>query len=327
MSVSIAIKVSKRKKVSMNISRNGIITSLYLKGFIILLTDYTLLKQFQHFCHRNKVTDFEKGLEFFAIFGGLDEQINLTQPLFEVVKTKLLDKYGLVHKAICNLYESNAQNQAILSAIALSDGREHAVFKRARVSVHDGEKIVDDLLEAGIIYNLRPKHSKHRTKEENEQLSNKLYFKSPVVRFWFAFVSPFFKGIKEKKYEESKERFEKYFDNFVHLTFLELSKEMLKKSFEDDFLSDVNEYWEKDLNIDIMAKTKSRKVLVCSCKYSNAKVKKSELKNLQEQCEKAKIKPDIFVLFSKRGFSNELKNQKGENLKLFSVKNLKSLTK
>ena len=286
-----------------------------------------MLKQFQHFCHRNKVTDFERGLEFFAIFGGLDEQINLTQPPFEVVKTKLLDKYGLIHKAMSNLYKSNAQNQAILSAIALSDGREHAVFKRARVSVYDGERVVDDLLESGIIYNLRPKHAKHKTKEQNEQLSNKLYFKSPVVRFWFAFVSPFFKGIKEGNYEESKERFDKYFNNFVHLTFLELSKELLKHNFADDFLSDLNEYWERDLNIDILAKTKSGKTLVASCKYSNSKVKKSELTALKEKCEKAKIQADIFVLISKRGFSNELKNQKGESLKLLSVKNLKSLTK
>lgn len=301
--------------------------TIITKGFIILQTDFTLLKQFQHFCHRNKVTDFEKGLEFFAIFGGLDEQINLSQPLFEVVKTRLLDKYGLIHKAMCNLYTSNAQNQAILSAIALSDGREHAVFKRARVSVHDGEKIVDDLLEAGIIYNLRPKHSKHRTKEENENLSNKLYFKNPVVRFWFGFVSPFFKGIKEGNYDESKDRFEKHFDNFVQQIFLELSKEVLKHHFTDDFLSDVNEYWEKDVNIDIMAKTKSDKVVVCSCKYSNSKVKKSELTSLKEKCEKAKINADIFVLFSKRGFSNELKQAKGESLRLFSAKSLKSLTK
>jgi len=226
-----------------------------------------------------------------------------------------------------NLYESNAQNQAILSAIALSDGREHAVFKRARVSVYDGEKVVDDLLEAGIIYNLRPKHSKHNTKEENENLSNKLYFKNPVVRFWFAFVSPYFKGIKEGNFDESKDRFDKHFDNFVQLIYLELSKELLKQNFKDDFLSDVNEYWEKDLNIDIMAKTKSNKVVVCSVKYSNAKVKKSELTALKEKCEKIKANAEIFVLFSKNGFSNELKQQKGETLKLFSVKSLKSLTK
>jgi len=228
---------------------------------------------------------------------------------------------------MCNLYESNAQNQAILSAIALSDGREHAVFKRARVSVFDGEKVIDDLLEDGIIYNLRPKHSKHNTKEENENLSNKLYFKNPVVRFWFAFVSPFFKGIKEGNYDEAKERFENNFDNFVNLIYLELSKEMLKQSFSDDFLSDVNEYWEKDLNIDIMAKTKSGKTIACSVKYSNAKVKTSELKSLKERCEKIQANVDIYALFSKNGFSNELKNQKGESLKLFSVKNLKSLTK
>jgi len=37
------------------------------------------------------------------------------------------------------------------------------------------------------------------------------------------------------------------------------------------------------------------------------------------------MKADIFVIFSKRGFSNELKSLKGENLKLFTVKNFKKL--
>ncbi len=297
------------------------------KGSPILLNHLSILKQFQHFCHRNKVTDFEKGLEFFAVFGGLDEQINLTQPLFEVVKTKLLERYGLVHKAVCNLYKSEATTQNILSAIALGDGREHAVFKRARVSTGDGEKIVDELVADGIITSQKAKPMGHLNIEQGT-LSDKLYFQSPFVRFWFGFVSPFFKGIKEGNYDEVKERFDNRFSEFLNLIFIQLSQELLKQKFDgDDWLNDVRSYWDKDIELDIMAKTKSGKLIVGSCRYSNSKVKKSELTSLQEKCKISGINADIFVLFSKKGFSNELKLLKSENLKLFSVKNFKSLTK
>ena len=36
-----------------------------------------------------------------------------------------------------------------------------------------------------------------------------LYFASPFVRFWFAFVSPYFKGIKQGDYKEVESSFAK----------------------------------------------------------------------------------------------------------------------
>ena len=75
----------------------------------------------------------------------------------------------------------------------------------------------------------------------------------------------------------------------------------------------------------IFAKTKSQKIIVGACKYTNAKVKKSELTKLQEKAKEAGIKADIFVIISKAGFSNELKSLKGENLKLLTLKHFKVL--
>ena len=77
--------------------------------------------------------------------------------------------------------------------------------------------------------------------------------------------------------------------------------------------------------MDIYAKTASGKNILGTCKYSNAKVKKSEIVKLQELSAKAKIKADIFVLVAKSGFSTEVRALKGEDLKLFSLKNFKNL--
>ncbi len=46
---------------------------------------------------------------------------------------------------------------------------------------------------------------------------------------------------------------------------------------------------------------------------------------MTQDCETAGIKPDVLMLFSKSGYSSELKSMKNENLKLFTVKHLKQL--
>ena len=44
------------------------------------------------------------------------------------------------------------------------------------------------------------------------------------------------------------------------------------------------------------------------------------LTHLKEECEKTKIDVDMFILFSKRGYSSELKSLRGDTLKLFTIK-------
>lgn len=111
----------------------------------------------------------------------------------------------------------------------------------------------------------------------------------------------------------------------VTISTIDLSQELLKTTFKDDPIVEIGGYWDAKVDIDIMARTQSGKVIVATCKYSNAKIKKSELSKLQEKCSIAGIKADIFVLISKRGFSNELKALKSDELKLLSVKNFKNL--
>ena len=84
-------------------------------------------------------------------------------------------------------------------------------------------------------------------------------------------------------------------------------------------------YSDEKIDLEIYATTKDKKIIVGSTRYTNAKVKKSELTRLKELCEKAEIKPNLFVIVAKNGFSNELKALKGENLKLLTLKNFKQL--
>lgn len=215
---------------------------------------------------------------------------------------------------------------SILTGIAMGDGQVHTAYKRANTSKEVGDKAVEDLCESGIIKLQKSKKIfTSWAEEDGQKISNKLFFTSPFLRFWFAFVSPLFKGVRDGDFKEVKERFQNRESEFVQLTFTQLSHEFIKINSKEDPIKEISTYWDNELEIDIYATTVSGKVIVGACKYTNTKVKKNVLTSLEEDCKKAKIKADIFVLFSKNGFSSELKSKKGESLRLYTPKSFKGL--
>jgi hypothetical protein len=197
-----------------------------------------------------------------------------------------------------------------LSAIATGDGRIHSSYRRSRLSSYDCDNTMDFLLDNEIIY----------------RVHDNLYFTSPFVRFWFAFVSPYFKGIKQKDYKEVENAFAKISNNFISLVFHQLSMEVLKKHFyTDDYLRKIYPYYDNNIQIDIFAKTKTNKTIIGVCKYSNSKMKKTELNTLKEKSSSLGIKADMYVFFSKKGFSSEFKTLKSEKIKLFKLNEFSTL--
>jgi len=257
----------------------------------------------------------QDAIEKFSIFGGVEwGEIDTSKPAFELIQKLILEDYRYIRNDITELTGGMPLYHSILTGIALGDGKTHTAYKRANISKDVGDKAVDELCEIGIIKLKKSKKS-----------SDKLYFTSPFLRFWFAFVSPLFKGIKEGNFKEVQERFINRQSEFINLTFTQLSHEFLKLSLKDKGLLECSNYWDDENELEIYAKTKDKKIIVGSTKYINSKVKKNELTKLQQIAQKLDIKADIFVIFSKKGFSNELKSLKNENLKLYTLKNLKSM--
>ncbi len=158
---------------------------------------------------------------------------------------------------------------------------------------------------------------------DENSVSDKLHFNSAFMKFWFGFVSPIFKGIQEGDYEEFEKRLENRKQEYIEQLFTLVSQDLIREKFTDDKIVEMGSYWDKDVELDIYAKTKSGKIIVGTCKYTNSKIKKNELNRLKEKALHVGINADIYVLVSKSGFSNELKSLKGENLKLFTLRNFK----
>lgn len=267
----------------------------------------------------------ETALNYFAVFGGLDVKIDITKPLRTLIIRHILEKYYEIQDVISKTTKNQAPFHKVLTGIALGDRRVNSAFKRAVVEYDEGIKTLFELEELNIIQTETSLDFVTNRFEDNEA-ADKLLFTAPFLRFWFAFVSPLYRGIAREEFDECIERFNNYQNEFMDLVFEQLCHEYVKTVFSDEGIEDIGRYWDEEGNeINLLAQTESGKIIIGSCKYTNSKMKKTELTRLKELCESLEIVPDEVFLFSKNGFTNELKKEKGNGLRLFTVKSLKSI--
>ncbi len=267
----------------------------------------------------------ETAVEYFAIFGGLNVDIDTSLPIDKLIEIHILKRYKYLRNFISDMTKGDPEYNKILTALALSDRRTNSTFKKVGISFDNGIDIIDDLCGLKVI---KLEKSLQKLAKINDQytVSEKLLFTAPVVRFWFAFISPLFQGIKDKNYDEFYKKYNNHKAEFTHLVFEQLAHEYIKAISKEDFMFTLGRYWDDDRSLNLLGKTKSGKIIAGSCKFTNTKIKKTELASLKEKCEKLQIEVDTFVLFSKKGYTNELKVlKKTENLQLFTVKNFITL--
>ncbi|MEA2019520.1 MAG: DUF234 domain-containing protein [Campylobacterota bacterium] len=270
----------------------------------------------------------ENMIEYFAVFGGVKMYVDTTLPLKELIEVKILEKYKYLRNDVSELTNNNNKYHQILTALALGDRRTNSAFRKTDIKFDEGIDAVDKLCDTGML-NLEKSLQYYTNLPKNNDISEKLLFTTPFARFWFSFISPIFKGIRDGNYEEFEKEYEKKSSEFSTLIFEQLSHEVLKESFakSGDKIKEIGRYWDDEVQLDILGKTQSGKIIVGSTKYINSKVKKTELTRVKQICAKLGIETDIFVLFSKKGFTSELKSLKGENLKLFTPRNFNQLIK
>lgn len=282
----------------------------------------TLLQQFRSFCFQNNATDIEQAIEYFTVFGGMGWSVDMSIPLEELIEEKILKNYRYIHGDLTKITQSNKSHHALLTALAVGDRREHSAYRRANLTRKEGEESAAFLIKFNF---LTRQASQADPLDENEEKSDRLLFNAPFYRFWFSSISPYYKGIKEGDFTEMKEKWENTKQSFFDPIYEALVIALVKQSFKEDWVAKIGSYWDKNTEIEILGKTKGDKVIVGSCKYTKSKANKGELSKLQEKCAKVALTPDIYVIFSKNGFSSEFKKEKSDALKLISLKNLKIL--
>ncbi len=292
-----------------------------------------LLEYFRSFYKKNYPNDMEECIDSFAVFGGFHEALNLDISLEELIEIHILQNYKKHYNYISALIQDDNDTRNLLKAIAIGDRRVDSAFKKAHLSKSKGISSLEFLHQNGIIDVERSRekppsrlYKKQQLKREisRHKISHKLRFKTPFLRFWFYFIEPHHKDIKSGNFQSALDFYEQHRQAFSGYIFEELSNLLLAKVYTDKIINS-GSYWDRTVEIDLLALSENMKIIVGECKWKNHKVNKKELHKLQEKCEKLRLVPDLIVLFSKRGFSNELMSCSNERLKLYKADDFKTL--
>ncbi len=293
-----------------------------------------LLTQLRRFYDETFPESMETLVSYFAVFGESGIEVDTTVPLAELIETEILEHYGEHYNRIHTGILEDKSVIALLQAIAKGDRRIHSACRRAHLSEAKGGELVDHLRTIGILdlevsreAPPEKQHPKQKLKREvaRHRISHKLRFRSPFLRFWFRFVSPQHRRIERGDFESVLSRFAEQDTAFTGLVFEEISQLYLRQRLGEDPYLRCGSYWDRMVELDILARAPGGGFIVGECKWTNTNVNRSELQKLQEKCALVGLEPEQIWLFAKRGFSNELEAMRSDRLVLVSAEEMKTL--
>ena len=283
-----------------------------------------------YFCHM--IHDIEHLIDYFSVFGGLGWSIDIDAPLEELIEKEILDNFCSLHNQILDLTTNEPKYTKLLVNLARGDRRIFSAFNKSGVSNLYGGMSLKYLQNSGVLeaeFSREEPPVKDGQKRKREaarhRISHKMRFTSPFLRFWFYFIAPMRHYIEQGNYDKVIENFRQHHQAFVGYTFEELSNELMKLKLSPIQLVDSGSYWDRHVEIDLMASTLNNKLVIGECKWKNHKINKKELNKLIEKCNKIDFQPDILMLFAKRGFSKELLRLQSKDLRLYSCEDFEDL--
>ena len=268
--------------------------------------------------------------------GGVEESIELDyfDDVFSMVESNFVQNFSKFQTLVSPSYLLETPYREVLMAVARGDGKFYTVLKKARLSEGVGEEIIQELVSLNIIWLEHTResplraHPKHKLKKElrSYRIQDKLRFVQPFMRFWFGFVTYYRKELVHGDGSAFLENFQKNYERLRSLVYEQLCDALLVKHYETSTpLLSSGSYWNQHSEFDILAVTSDKKLILGECKYKDRKVCKNELSKLKAKALQSGIKVDVYALFSKDGFSNELMQTKEENVLLFDLNDLKQL--
>ncbi len=251
-----------------------------------------------------------------------------------MVESNFVNDFQKFQSLVSPSYLLESPYREVLIAVARGDGKFYSVLRKAKLSEGLGEKIIEELIGLNILYLEHTReqplkiHPKHKLKKElrSYRVQDKLRFVQPFMRFWFGFVTYYRKELSEGKGADFLANFENHYERLRTLIYEQLCDDMLVKYYEPSTpLLSSGSYWDQHSEFDILAMTSQKKLILGECKYKDRKICKNELNKLKDKALQSGIAVDVYALFSKSGFSNELLSIKDEKLLLFDLNDLKML--
>ncbi len=295
--------------------------------------EFEIRDYFRSFCAQNAHLSLENQIELFAIFGGLQPlpRFEIGGDLFSLVTHYFVSEFFESITWIKPEYLHEESYAKFLTALARGSGMARALFRRARIGETRGEAMARQLEEAGVLRRLESREApivlsrgqKLKKELRGYRVQDRYRFTKPFLRFWFAFVAPYASELTHGEGRRFLDNFRKHYEGLRSLVFEQLCDALLVELYGD--VRSHGSYWDRENEFDILIESKSGERILGECKYTSRPVTKAELNKLIAKAEYSRLKIDTFALFSKSGFSKELRQAESRKLRLFELKDLQAL--
>jgi len=272
-------------------------------------------------------------VEYFAVFDGFEnlQKLTLYESIIDNIEHNILKNFQHLKEKFIFTADENLQKdiEKFLHRLSTGNRKSYSVYKKD-ISFYRGKTIYKILFQNNILTKELSreddsfKNYKRRKRDyRGYQIENKMKFTKGFYRFWFMFVYPYYQELENGEYQECLDNIKENLDYFISLMFEYLSNELIKQKHPT--IVEDGSYWDKHIEIDVLAKDIDGTIYVGECKWKNHKVNGSVLNKLKKKSSKVGFDVDYFVLFSKSGYSKELLKSKEKNLLLYDIDDFKEL--
>ncbi|EAJ0348643.1 DUF234 domain-containing protein [Campylobacter lari] len=282
-----------------------------------------MIIKFGDFSKRCETLELESIFDFYSIFDEFEFDLKLS--LYEnILNVFILKAFDIL--ASLNLDENALK---ALSVLSKNDRKRYSINKS--IPHFQALGLINKLLEKNILIleksQEKPiiKNKRQKVKKElrSYNIQDKVVFKNQGLRFFFYFIYPKLNLIAMKKYNELIELIQENLEKYQSFAFELLCKEFLAKKLKVD---QVYSFWNYYHEIDLYYHENNFCVLG-EVKFKERKICKNILNILKSKAKQLQIQPNLYVLFSKSGFSKELILNKERNLLLYTLEDFQFLIK
>jgi AAA+ ATPase superfamily predicted ATPase len=260
----------------------------------------------------------------YSILGGIPhylKQFDDQSSIVDNIKRAILQRGCILYNEVEFLMRQELRETAVYNtivvAIALGNTKLNDIFNKTQINKSKLSVYLTNLIELGLVQREFPVSDGIK---ERANIQRGLYrITDNYFRFWYAFVFP---NLSELEGGDIEGVFEDWVEpglnEYASKVFEEICIEYLRdrnrrKSLPFRFTR-IGRWWDKKDELDILAVDKERKkFLVGECKFRKQPFDASELDKLLQKAPSVLAGSEVsYFLFSKSGFTNEVKRRAAE---------------
>lgn len=283
------------------------------------ITGQLFLKPFKYYDAMKMVPNLEASdrLRAYFILGGIPEYLrffNQSKSLNALITTYLLDSSESLFNTPNNLLKQELRNPSVYNAIleSASSGatKPNEIMTKIGVAPAVGQKYLQTLMDLHLLEKISPVANQNRRKSIYRVSDHLFEF---IYRFAYKYRSQIEAGnggLIYNKYVEP--RLQTYFGTKFEVICLEYIEVLNSKGMLPDFYLEIGKWWggnkvsKTETEIDILC-VNDESGLYGECKFRNEALGMAILDNLQNKSLLIPKKHMHYFLFSKSGFTDELK--------------------